>query len=137
VGFVDGKHPRRGEWMNNSDQKKIVKDNLDFGSSAEFTPLNDTFFKRASHPEQSSQPLTDLKAVYEVPVQVSAILGRANVPVKKLLQLVPGSIIELDRKVGESIDIYVNNHLLARGDLILMGEHLGITITEIIKIERS
>ncbi|AIL12544.1 hypothetical protein IM40_01840 [Candidatus Paracaedimonas acanthamoebae] len=123
--------------MSSNDQKKIIKDNRDFISNTEFTPLNDIFFNSSSQSEKSLQSPVDLKAIYEVPVQVSAILGRANIPIKQLLKLVPGSIIELDRKVGDPIDIYVNNHLLARGNLVLMDKHLGITITEIIKIERS
>lgn len=123
--------------MSSNDQKRIIKDNRDFISNADFTPLNDIFLKSSSPPEKSSQPSVDLKAVYDVPVQISAILGRASIPIKEILKLVPGSVIELDRKVGESIDIYVNNHLLARGNLVLIDDHLGITITEIIKIEKS
>ncbi len=123
--------------MNSNDQKRIIKDNQDFISNADFTPLNDIFFKSSSLPEKSSQSSVDLKAIYEVPIQVSAVLGRASIPIKEILKLVPGSVIKLDRKVGESIDIYVNNHLLARGNLVLMDDHLGITITEIIKIEKS
>ena len=123
--------------MSSNDQKRIIKDDRDFISNAEFTPLNDVFFKSASQPEKNSQSSADLKAVYEVPVQVSAILGRANIPIKQILKLVPGSVIELDRKVGQSIDIYINNHLLARGNLVLIDDHFGITITEIIRTEKS
>ncbi|MBN9344029.1 MAG: flagellar motor switch protein FliN [Caedibacter sp. 38-128] len=123
--------------MSSNDQKRIIKDDRDFISNAEFTPLNDVFLKSASQPEKNSQSSADLKAVYEVPVQVSAILGRANIPIKQILKLVPGSVIELDRKVGQSIDIYINNHLLARGNLVLIDDHFGITITEIIRTEKS
>jgi len=123
--------------MSSNDQKRIIKADRDFISNAEFTPLNDVFLKSASQPEKNSQSSADLKAVYEVPVQVSAILGRANIPIKQILKLVPGSVIELDRKVGQSIDIYINNHLLARGNLVLIDDHFGITITEIIRTEKS
>jgi flagellar motor switch protein FliN/FliY len=75
----------------------------------------------------------DLEAVYHIPVQVSAVLGRATLQVHQLLKLGRGAVVELDRKVGEAIDIYVNNRLVARGDVIVVDERLGVTMTEIIK----
>jgi flagellar motor switch protein FliN/FliY len=80
-------------------------------------------------------PVDRLKAVYDVPVQVSAILGRALIPVNQLLKLGRGAVVELDRKVGEPVDIFVNNKLVARGEIIVVGERLGITMTEIVKGE--
>ncbi|WP_237154434.1 flagellar motor switch protein FliN [Oryzibacter oryziterrae] len=79
----------------------------------------------------------ELEAVFDVPVRVSAILGRARMPVHDLLRLAPGSVLELDRKVGEAIDIYVNNRLVARGEVVLVEEKLGVTMTEIVKNERG
>jgi flagellar motor switch protein FliN len=79
----------------------------------------------------------DLEAVFDVPVQVSAVLGRASMEVGELLKLGPGAVLELDRKVGEAIDIYVNNRLVARGEVVLVEEKLGVTMTEIIKAERN
>lgn len=75
----------------------------------------------------------DLEAVFDVPVKVSAVLGITNLTVSQLLKLGSGSVVELDRKVGEAIDIYVNNRLVARGEVVLLEEKLGITMTEIIK----
>jgi flagellar motor switch protein FliN len=75
----------------------------------------------------------DLAAVYDVPVHIQAVLGRANMEVASLLRLGRGSVIELDRKVGEAIDIYVNNRLVARGEVVVVDERLGVTMTEIIK----
>jgi flagellar motor switch protein FliN len=80
---------------------------------------------------------SDLEAVFDVPVQVSAVLGRARMEIGNLLKLGPGTVLELDRKVGEAIDIYVNNRLVARGEVVLVEEKLGVTMTEIIKAERS
>jgi flagellar motor switch protein FliN/FliY len=74
-----------------------------------------------------------LEAVFEVPVKVSAVLGSANIPVHQLLKLGRGAVIELDRRVGEAIDIYVNNLLVARGEVVVVEDKLGITMTEIIK----
>ena len=76
---------------------------------------------------------TDLAAVYDVPVTVQAVLGRSNIEVGALLRLTRGSVIELDRKVGEAIDIYVNNRLVARGEVVVVDERLGVTMTEIVK----
>ena len=71
--------------------------------------------------------------VYDVPVNISAVLGKAHVDVNSLLQLTSGSVLELDRKVGEAIDIYVNNRLVARGEVVVVEDRLGVTMTEIIK----
>ena len=84
-----------------------------------------------------SHGAADLEAVFDVPVQVSAVLGRASMDVGELLKLGPGAVLELDRKVGEAIDIYVNNRLVARGEVVLVEEKLGVTMTEIIKAERN
>jgi len=87
--------------------------------------------------ESSSRSAADLEAVFDVPVQVSAILGRARMDVGELLRLGPGMVLELDRKVGEAIDIYVNNRLVARGEVVLVEDKLGVTMTEVIKTERN
>ncbi|MES2608239.1 MAG: flagellar motor switch protein FliN [Pseudomonadota bacterium] len=79
----------------------------------------------------------DLEAVYDVPVQISAVLGRSTMPVHQLLKLGRGAVVELDRRVGEAIDIYVNNRLIARGEVVVVDDHLGVTMTEIIKSDRS
>lgn len=80
---------------------------------------------------------TDLEAVYDIPVQVSAVLGKADMEVSQLLKLGRGAVVELDRKVGEAIDIYVNDRLVARGEVVVVDDRLGITMTEIVKAERS
>ena len=79
----------------------------------------------------------DLEAVYDIPVQVSAVLGKTTMQVSQLLKLGRGAVIELDRKVGEAIDIYVNNRLVARGEVVVVDERLGVTMTEIIKTETT
>jgi flagellar motor switch protein FliN/FliY len=89
-------------------------------------------------PENEPTPrgAADLEAVFDVPVQVSAVLGRARMEVGELLRMGPGTVLELDRKVGEAIDIYVNNRLVARGEVVLVEDKLGVTMTEIIKADR-
>ncbi|MDY0241388.1 MAG: flagellar motor switch protein FliN [Rhodospirillaceae bacterium] len=79
----------------------------------------------------------DLEAVYDIPVKVSAVLGKATMQVNQLLKLGRGAVVELDRKVGEAIDIYVNNRLVARGEVVVVEDRLGVTMTEIIKTDRT
>jgi flagellar motor switch protein FliN len=75
----------------------------------------------------------DLTPVFDVPVSISAVIGKAQLSVAQLLKLGAGSVLELDRRVGEAIDIYVNNRLVARGEVVVVDERLGVTMTEIIK----
>jgi flagellar motor switch protein FliN/FliY len=78
----------------------------------------------------------DLEQVFDVPVTVSAVLGSSKVAVGDLLQIVPGAVLELDRRVGEAIDIFVNERLVARGEVVVVEDRLGVTMTEIIKADR-
>src|SRR6185312_3050193 len=87
----------------------------------------------AAPAEIEEKTASDLAPVFDVPVNISAVLGRAHLSVAQLLQLGQGSVLELDRKVGEAIDIYVNNRLVARGEVVVVEDRLGVTMTEIIK----
>lgn len=99
----------------------------EFPDSTAITPVDDASDKNAS----------DLAPVFDVPVNISAVLGKAHMTVAQLLKLNRGSVLELDRKVGEAIDIFVNNRLVARGEVVVVEDRLGVTMTEIIKIEDS
>ena len=80
----------------------------------------------------------DMEAMYDIPVTVSAVLGKATMQVSQLLKLGRGAVVELDRKLGEAIDIYVNNRLVARGEVVMVDENrLGVTMTEIVKADRA
>ncbi len=103
-------------------------------NSTDAPPLGDTGYADEEH---ASRIAADLEAVFDVPVQVSAVLGRSKMDVGELLKLGPGTVLELDRKVGEAIDIYVNNRLVARGEVVLVEDKLGVTMTEIIKSDRN
>jgi flagellar motor switch protein FliN/FliY len=87
--------------------------------------------------ERTPSSAKDLEAVYDIPVQVSAVLGKSTMQVSQLLKLGRGAVVELDRKVGEAIDIYVNNRLVARGEVVVVEDRLGVTMTEIIKMDHS
>ena len=112
--------------------------------SLDLDPLDDRQLEpkstpKAQEPEDADVPLNahDLEAVYDVPVQVSAVLGKATMEVSQLLKLGRGAVVELDRRVGEAIDIYVNNRLVARGEVVVVEDRLGVTMTEIVKTVRG
>ena len=87
--------------------------------------------------DMTEKSAADLSTVFDVPVNISAVLGKAHMSVAQLLKLNRGSVLELDRKVGEAIDIFVNNRLVARGEVVVVEDRLGVTMTEIIKTEDS
>jgi flagellar motor switch protein FliN/FliY len=83
---------------------------------------------------QSSAPVleADLDPVLDVPITITAILGRTHLAIADVLRLNEGSIIELDKAIGEPIDIYINNRLIARGEVTLVDDNLAITLSEIV-----
>lgn len=99
--------------------------------------LNSMAAPEAAPPPRPAAPPTpeDLQAVYDVPVKVQAVLGRAKMDIGELLRLKPGMVVELDRRVGEPVDIFVNNRLIARGEVVLIDNALGVTLTEIVRQE--
>jgi flagellar motor switch protein FliN/FliY len=114
---------------------KVPLPDLDGTTAPPVDPTDPTM--AAQDGDNLTRSAADLEAVFDVPVQVSAILGRARMDVGELLRLGPGMVLELDRKVGEAIDIYVNNRLVARGEVVLVEDKLGVTMTEVIKAERN
>ncbi len=88
---------------------------------------------RGEHHQAGERSAADLEAVFDVPVRISVVLGKSRIPVSQLLQMDVGAVVELDRQVGEAIDIYVNDRLVARGEIVLVENRLGVTMTEIIK----
>src|SRR5689334_23171870 len=123
---------RSGEEDTMLEEPKVPLPDLENGSvPTDAAPL------APSDNEPVTRGAADLEAVFDVPVQVSAVLGRARMEVGDLLKLGPGAVLELDRRVGEAIDIYVNDRLVARGEVVLVEDKLGVTMTEIIKSDRS
>ena len=120
--------------MSDSDNKEVPLPDLEGGAE---TPAVAGAAALAPDDGQIDRSAADLEAVFDVPVQVSAVLGRARMEVGDLLKLEPGTVLELDRKVGEAIDIYVNNRLVARGEVVLVEDKLGVTMTEVIKAEKN
>lgn len=85
-----------------------------------------------AQPAQPAPPMNPT-TFENVPVKISAVLGKTRIDVAQLRQLNEGAIIELNRKVGEPIDLYVNDRLIARGELVMVDGSLGVTMTEIVK----
>jgi flagellar motor switch protein FliN/FliY len=115
------------------DQPNVPLPNLENGAF----PPGDLATAIAPDGGAEGKTAADLEALFDVPVRVSAVLGRSRMDVSELLRLGPGAVLELDRKVGEAIDIYVNNRLVARGEVVLVEDKLGVTMTEIIKADKA
>lgn len=107
-----------------------IKDEANTGTAVATTSGDDD-------DEDISRTASDLETVFDIPVQVSAVLGRSRMQVSQLMRISKGAVVELDRKVGEAIDIYVNNRLVARGEVVVVDDRLGVTMTEIIKGSRG
>ncbi len=97
-------------------------------------PLEEMQAPEPNAPEPAvEKSASDLEAIFDVPVRISVILGRTRIPVADLLKMDVGTVVELDRQVGEAIDVYINDRLIARGEIVLVENRLGVTMTEIIK----
>ncbi len=117
-----------------SDTENLDLDELDAVEPEPGLPASED---SAAPADESPEVSKDLEAIYDIPVQISAVLGKANMQVNQLLKLGRGAVVELDRKVGEAIDVYVNNRWVARGEVVVVDDRLGITMTEIIKSDRN
>lgn len=93
--------------------------------------------KETKQPEAPKKERVDKKEKYDIdfvldiPLDISVELGRVTMPVNDLLQLGPGSIIELAKLVGEPLHIYINNKMIAKGEVVVMDEKFGIRVTDI------
>lgn len=86
----------------------------------------------ATFPAGLSQEEVENRAILVVPVSIMAVVGAAKMPVKELLRLGRGAIIRLDKKVGESVDVYANGVVIARGELNIVDDNtIAVTMTEV------
>ena len=125
-----------GEGEQNSDSEASAAGE---GDGMKLEDMNDIDLNDDNDDEfEPGEPMArDVEAIYDIPVQISAVLGRSTMQVSQLLKLGRGAVVELDRKVGEAIDIYVNNRLVARGEVVVVEYKLGVTMTEIVKTDRA
>lgn len=78
-----------------------------------------------------------LEALYDVPVQISVVLGKTSMQLSQLLKLGRGAVIELERAVGEPIDVYVNNKMVAKGEIVIVDNKIGVTLTEVVAADKE
>jgi flagellar motor switch protein FliN len=100
-------------------------------AAAEFGEMSDVDAPTATTAEQQR----NLEMIFDVPVTVTAELGRSIVKVKDLINFSPGSVVELERLAGESIDLFVNGVLIGKGDVVVVNENFGLRVTEIVCTE--
>lgn len=82
---------------------------------------------------EAAAPSGGLEAVYDIPVELCTVLGKSSIKVSDLLNLDKGTIMELNSRIGETVELYCNNQLVARGELQVLDDRLAVTMTEIIK----
>ena len=82
---------------------------------------------------QSDGSRSEMESVLNVKLEVVAVLGTAEMPISQILKLGRGAVVELERTVGEDIEIHANNQLVAKGEVIVVEDRLGVTISEVIK----
>ena len=82
--------------------------------------------------DEANGPDLNLDVILDVPVTLSLEVGRARLPIRNLLQLNQGSVVELDRAAGEPLDVFVNGTLVAHGEVVVVNEKFGIRLTDVI-----
>ncbi len=86
----------------------------------------------ASRSSAGDAPASDINMVLDIPVQLSVELGRTKVPIKHILQLGQGSVVELDAMAGEPMDVLVNGYLIAQGEVVVVNDKFGIRLTDVV-----
>ena len=89
-------------------------------------------FPEGSNFSQGTGPAPDLDVILDIPVTISMEVGNTQIPIRNLLQLNQGSVIELDRLAGEPLDVLVNGTLIAHGEVVMVNEKFGIRLTDVI-----
>jgi flagellar motor switch protein FliN/FliY len=74
----------------------------------------------------------DINMILDIPVQLTVELGRTRIPIKHILQLAQGSVVELDAMAGEPMDVLVNGYLIAQGEVVVVNDKFGIRLTDIV-----
>ncbi|MEL4181254.1 flagellar motor switch protein FliN [Roseateles sp. PN1] len=83
-------------------------------------------------PTPSNMPSGDINMILDIPVQLTVELGRTRIPIKNILQLAQGSVVELDALAGEPMDVLVNGYLIAQGEVVVVNDKFGIRLTDIV-----
>lgn len=83
-------------------------------------------------PDEANGPDLNLDVILDVPVTLSLEVGRARLPIRNLLQLNQGSVVELERGAGESLDVFVNGTLIAHGEVVVINDRFGVRLTDVV-----
>ena len=103
-----------------------------FAQAQEARPANPAVFEQFSSPAARAATRNDIDLVLDIPVQLTVELGRTKLPIRNLLQLAQGSVVELDGLAGEPMDVLVNGCLIAQGEVVVVNEKFGIRLTDVI-----
>jgi flagellar motor switch protein FliN/FliY len=90
------------------------------------------FDRLTTAPDNGTQGNNDIGLVFDIPVQLTVELGRTKLPIRDVLQLAQGSVVELDGLAGEPLDVFVNGCLIAQGEVVVVNERFGIRLTDIV-----
>ncbi len=82
--------------------------------------------------DASNAPELNLDVILDVPVSLSLEVGRARIPIRNLLQLNQGSVVELERGAGDPLDVYVNGTLIAQGEVVVVNDRFGVRLTDVV-----
>ena len=89
-------------------------------------------FRSNFAPTPGNLPGSDINMILDIPVQLTVELGRTRIPIKNILQLAQGSVVELDALAGEPMDVLVNGYLIAQGEVVVVNDKFGIRLTDIV-----
>lgn len=129
-GNIQGDDPF-SDWAEALDEQKANDDGQSALDAEQGGPLSGN----PSYPTGatgSEVPVNDINMVLDIPVQLSVELGRTKVPIKYILQLAQGSVVELDALAGEPMDVLVNGYLIAQGEVVVVNDKFGIRLTDVV-----
>ncbi|MFC4727323.1 flagellar motor switch protein FliN [Coralloluteibacterium thermophilus] len=99
--------------------------NADAAMAAQFETLQ-------AEPAEGGGADLNLDVILDVPVTLSLEVGRARIPIRNLLQLNQGSVVELEREAGDPLDLYVNGTLIAHGEVVVVNDRFGVRLTDVV-----
>ncbi|AZT84423.1 flagellar motor switch protein FliN [Marinobacter sp. NP-4(2019)] len=125
----DGGDSREDEWAAAMAEAESSGEE-DGGDNVRTAPMEE--FDETSSVTHGSGPAPDMDVILDIPVTISMEVGNTQIPIRNLLQLNQGSVIELDRLAGEPLDVLVNGTLIAHGEVVMVNEKFGIRLTDVI-----
>jgi flagellar motor switch protein FliN/FliY len=111
------------------DSRPVTKNKMQTPESANVQKVEFTNF---TEPQTVSSQVSNIELLYDIPLSITVELGRTEMPIRKILELGPGAVIQLDKLAGEPVDILANHKLIAKGEVVVIEENFGVRITDII-----